>query len=111
MIRRPPRSTLFPYTTLFRSGLFALAGALSYCELAAAMPRVGGEYVYISAAYGPLLGFLSGWASFTIGFGAAVAAAAASFAACLLELLPASGNPAWAEKALALLLLWSLTAF
>src|ERR1043165_7341022 len=74
--------------TLWAVGaVFALAGALSYAEMAAAMPRVGGEYVYITEAYGPLLGYLSGWASFTVGFGAAIAAASASFAAYCLELV------------------------
>ena len=90
--------------------LFALAGALSYAEMAAALPRVGGEYVYISEAYGPLLGYLSGWASFTVGFGAAIAAAAASFAAYVLEIVPARGESELSAKAVALVLVWGLTA-
>ena len=97
--------------TLWAVGaVFALAGALSYAEMAAALPRVGGEYVYISEAYGPLLGYLSGWASFTVGFGAAIAAAAASFAAYFLELVPAGSDTELSAKGLALLLLWGLTA-
>ena len=90
--------------------LFALAGALSYAEMAAALPRVGGEYVYISEAYGPLLGYLSGWASFTVGFGAAIAAAAASFAAYFLELFPVRLESELPARGLALLLVWGLTA-
>lgn len=90
--------------------LFALAGALSYSELAAALPRVGGEYIYIKEAYGPLLGYLSGWASFTIGFGAAIAAASASFAAYLLQLVPHQSESQWASKLIACLLLWGLTS-
>ena len=39
-------------------GLLSLAGALTYAELAAAMPEAGGEYVYLREAYGPLWGFL-----------------------------------------------------
>jgi basic amino acid/polyamine antiporter, APA family len=42
-------------------GLLSLCGALSYAELAAAMPEAGGEYVYLREAYGPLWGFLYGW--------------------------------------------------
>ena len=50
-------------------GLLALTGAMSYGELGAALPRVGGEYIYLRRAFGPLVGFLSGWMSFTVGFG------------------------------------------
>src|SRR5271168_1088813 len=42
-------------------GILSLCGALSYAELAAAMPEAGGEYVYLREAYGPLWGFLYGW--------------------------------------------------
>ena len=54
-------------------GVLSLAGALSYAELGAALPRVGGEYVYLREAFGPGVAFLSGWTSFTMGFGAAIA--------------------------------------
>ena len=52
-------------------GVLALAGALSYSEMGAAMPEAGGEYVYLREAYGPLIGYLSGWTSFFIGFSGA----------------------------------------
>src|SRR3979490_1514288 len=42
-------------------GLLSLAGALTYAELAAAMPEAGGEYVYLTEAYGPIWGYLYGW--------------------------------------------------
>jgi APA family basic amino acid/polyamine antiporter len=42
------------------AGLLSLFGALTYAELAAAMPEAGGEYVYLRAAYGPLDGLNSG---------------------------------------------------
>ena len=42
------------------AGLLALCGAAVYAELGTMMPRVGGEYVYLSRAYGPAMGFLSG---------------------------------------------------
>ena len=57
-------------------GVIALCGALSYGELAAALPRSGGEYHYLSRIYHPSLGFLSGWVSATVGFAAPTAAAA-----------------------------------
>src|SRR6267142_2992039 len=46
------------------AGLLSLAGALSYAELAAMMPRAGGEYVFMREAYGRPWGFLFGWMSF-----------------------------------------------
>lgn len=70
-------------------GVFALFGAFSYGELAAAFPHSGGEYVYIREAYGPLWGFLSGWTSLTIGFSAAIASSAHLFADHIRELVPA----------------------
>ena len=60
-------------------GLVALSGALSYSELAAAFPRSGGEYNYLSRAYRPAIGFMAGWISATVGFAAPVALAAMAF--------------------------------
>lgn len=62
------------------AGLLSLAGALTYAELAAMMPRAGGEYVFISRAYGPLPGFLYGWTRFFVAGSGAVAGLAAGFA-------------------------------
>lgn len=90
--------------------ILALAGAMSYSELGAALPRAGGDYVYLREAYGPLVGFLSGWASFTVGFGAAIAASAVSFASYALRVIPLAEDTSLVAKGLALLLLWSLTA-
>src|SRR5271154_2256101 len=42
-------------------GILSLFGALSYAELSAAMPGAGGEFVYLTAAYGPFFGFIYGW--------------------------------------------------
>jgi APA family basic amino acid/polyamine antiporter len=61
-------------------GLIALCGAVSYGELAAAMPRSGGEYHYLGQIYHPALGFLSGWVSATVGFAAPTALAALALA-------------------------------
>jgi len=60
----------------FVGGLIALCGALSYGELASAMPRSGGEYHYLSVLMHPLVGFLSGWISVIVGFAAPVALSA-----------------------------------
>jgi len=57
-------------------GGLALAGAASYAKLANLWPTAGGEYVYLSKAYGPGAGFLSGWTSLIAGFSGSVAASA-----------------------------------
>jgi APA family basic amino acid/polyamine antiporter len=59
--------------------LFAFAGALSYSELGINFPSSGGEYVYLTHAYGPEWGFMTGWASFFAGFSAPIATAALAF--------------------------------
>src|SRR5260221_10524450 len=46
------------------TGLLTISAALSYGELAAMMPRAGGQYVYLREAYSPLWGFLYGWTLF-----------------------------------------------
>ena len=60
-------------------GVAALCGALSYGELAAALPRSGGEYNFLSHIYGRGIGFVAGWISATVGFAAPVALAAMAF--------------------------------
>jgi APA family basic amino acid/polyamine antiporter len=69
--------------------LFALAGALSYSELGINFPSSGGEYVYLTHAYGPEWGFMTGWVSFFAGFSAPIAAAALAFAGYLSHFFPA----------------------
>ncbi len=58
----------------------ALAGAFCYSELGINFPSSGGEYVYLTRAYGPTWGFMTGWVSFFAGFSAPIAAAALAFA-------------------------------
>jgi APA family basic amino acid/polyamine antiporter len=65
-------------------GLTAICGALTLAELSAALPRTGGDYVYLYEAYGPLPAFLSGWVSFLIGFAAPGSASAFASAKYLL---------------------------
>jgi APA family basic amino acid/polyamine antiporter len=59
--------------------LFAFAGALSYSELGVNFPSSGGEYVYLTNAFGPEWGFMTGWVSFFAGFSAPIATAALAF--------------------------------
>lgn len=91
--------------------LLAFAGALSYSELGAALPFAGGEYVYLRRAYGPFVGFLSGWTSFTVGFSAGIAAGAVGFASYALQVVPLNGESSPATKGLALVLVWIVTGF
>lgn len=69
-------------------GGLALAGALSYAQLARRWPAAGGEYIYLTNAYGPTAGFLSGWTSLIAGFSGAVAFAAVAFASYLGQYFP-----------------------
>ncbi|MEJ2231773.1 MAG: amino acid permease, partial [Nitrospirales bacterium] len=89
--------------------LLALTGAMCYSELGAAFPLVGGDYVYLREAYHPFVAFLSGWASFTVGFGAAIAAGAMGFASYVLQLVPSEADFTLQVKGFALALIWSLT--
>src|SRR2546430_6164885 len=61
-------------------GLVSLLGALSVAELGAAMPQAGGQYVYLTKAYGPVWGYLYGWASGVVINPASIAAIAVWFA-------------------------------
>jgi APA family basic amino acid/polyamine antiporter len=74
-------------------GLVALCGALSYGELGAAFPHAGGEYAFLSRLYHPLLGFLSGWVSFFVGFSAPIAASAIGFSEYLTRAFPGLLHP------------------
>src|SRR5258708_24154814 len=59
--------------------LIALTGALCYSELGINFPSSGGEYVYLTEAFGPSWGFMDGWISFVAGFSAPIALAALAF--------------------------------
>lgn len=69
------------------AGILSLAGALTYAELAAMMPRTGGEYVFVREAYGSTLGFLYGWMQVFIAKTGAQASVAAALAIFLNDLL------------------------
>jgi basic amino acid/polyamine antiporter, APA family len=67
----------------------ALFGSFCYSELGVNFPASGSEYVYLTRAYGPTWGFMSGWVSFFAGFSAPIAAAALAFADYLSAFFPA----------------------
>jgi amino acid transporter len=77
-------------------GLLSLCGALTYAELATAYPREGGDYVYLSRAYGPWAGFLFGWAQLVIvrpGDIAVMAFAFATYARAIYDPLAGTAFP------------------
>ncbi len=85
----------------------ALAGAFCYSELGVNFPSSGGEYVYLTQAFGPTWGFMTGWVSFFAGFSAPIAASALAFSDYLGHFFPAmklenshhlAGSGAWEFK-------------
>jgi basic amino acid/polyamine antiporter, APA family len=70
------------------AGVLSLFGALTYAELAAALPEAGGEYVYLSEAYGPFWGFLYGWTQFWVAKSGSIATLAAGFYTYLTVFVP-----------------------
>ena len=73
-------------------GVLALAGALCYAELGAAMPEAGAEYVYLRETYGPALGFMSAFVSLIAGFSAPIAAATKSLVRYARPFVPVLGD-------------------
>src|SRR5947209_10230599 len=83
------------------TALLTMIAALSYGELAAAMPKAGGQYVYLREAFGPLSGFLYGWTMFLViqtGTVAAVAVAFAKFGGVFIPWISASNYLVWSGK-------------
>jgi APA family basic amino acid/polyamine antiporter len=70
-------------------GLISLCGALGYAELASAFPRAGGDYVYLSRAYGQWAGYLFGWVQLAIVKPGDIAVMAFAFATYAIR----AGNP------------------
>src|SRR5881296_502688 len=69
-------------------GVVSLLGALSVAELGAAMPKAGGQYAYLSRAYGPMWGYLYGWTAGVVINPASIAAIAVGFATYLGFFMP-----------------------
>lgn len=74
-------------------GIIAFCGALAFGELGAAFPEAGGEYIFISKLFHPMLGFLSGWLSLIVGFSAPIAASAIGFSKYFVWAFP--GFQSW----------------
>jgi len=77
------------------TGALTISAALSYGELAAMMPRAGGQYVYLREAYSPLWGFLYGWTLFLVIQTGTIAAVAVAFSRYLGVLVPSISPTAW----------------
>lgn len=72
-------------------GVCAFCGGVAYAELAAALPRSGGEYHFLTRIFHPSVGFLAGWVSITAGFAAPVAVGAIAFGNYIHGIRPALG--------------------
>lgn len=77
------------------TGFMTIVGALSYGELAAMMPRAGGQYVYLREALGPLWGFLYGWTLFLVIQTGTIAAVGVAFGKFLGVLFPSVSASHW----------------
>ena len=82
-------SSLFFMVWIF-GGIISLFGALSVAELGAAMPKAGGQYVYLNEAYGPVWGYLYGWSAVAVINTASMAAVGVAFAEYLKFFYPIS---------------------
>src|SRR5436305_775920 len=86
-------STSMLFVVWIVGGLLSLFGALTYAELAAAMPEAGGEYVYLSEAYGPFWGFLYSWTQLAVAKSGSIATLGTGFYLYLTVFVPAFSRP------------------
>src|SRR5215471_15953098 len=77
------------------TGFMTIVGALCYGELAAMMPKAGGQYVYLREALGPLWGFLYGWTLFLVIQTGTVAAVGVAFGKFLGVFFPSISSTHW----------------
>src|SRR5437588_10457358 len=77
------------------TGFLTIVGALSYGELAAMMPRAGGQYVYLRESLGPLWGFLYGWTLFLVIQTGTIAAVGVAFGKFLGVFFPSVSADNW----------------
>jgi APA family basic amino acid/polyamine antiporter len=94
-IGRQVNSSGLLMATWIVTALMTIIAALSYGELAAAMPQAGGQYVYLREAFGPLSGFLYGWTFFTVIQTGTIAAVAVAFAKFLGVFVPSISATNW----------------
>jgi len=102
----------------FVGGIIAFCGAIAFGELGATFPEAGGEYIFISKLFNPLLGFLTGWLSLIVGFSAPIAASAIGFSGYLTLAFPSLQSsllfsevvsPEFFEKLLAIIVILIFT--
>src|SRR5262245_20143249 len=91
MVQQLP-STILVLTAWTLGGLLAIAGGLTYAEMGSMYPRSGGLYVFLSEAYGPVWGFLFGWAGLLVILTGSVATVAIGFAEYFSYFFPALGT-------------------
>lgn len=118
-IARDVNSIFYLMLAWIVTAVLTILAALSYGELAAMMPKAGGQYVYLKEAYGKLFGFLYGWTLFTViqtGTIAAVAVAFAKFAGVIFPsvsekniLLQIGEFKIHAAQLVGILVIWILT--
>jgi basic amino acid/polyamine antiporter, APA family len=84
------------------TGMLTIAAALSYGELAAMMPKAGGQYIYLREAYSPLWGFLYGWTLFLVIQTGTIAAVAVGFSRFLGVVWPTVSPNTWIVLPIAL---------
>jgi basic amino acid/polyamine antiporter, APA family len=97
-ISRQVRSPGLLMLTWVLTAAMTMVAALSYGELAAAMPLAGGQYIYLREAFGPLCGFLYGWTFFTVIQTGTIAAVAVAFAKFLGVFWPQVSAANWIVK-------------
>ena len=91
MIAELPSTTLL-LAAWTAGGLLAMAGGLTYAEMGSMFPRSGGLYVFLSEAYGPVWGFLFGWACMLVILTGSIATVAIGFAEYFSYFFPALGT-------------------
>jgi basic amino acid/polyamine antiporter, APA family len=87
-ISRTLGSPIYLLLTWVVTGIITIIAALSYGELAAMMPRAGGQYIYLKESYNPMVGFLYGWTLFMVIQTGTIAAVAVAFAKFTGVLVP-----------------------
>jgi basic amino acid/polyamine antiporter, APA family len=97
-IARQVQSPGLLLTVWVATGVMTMIGALSYGELAAAMPKAGGQYVYLRESLGPLWGFLYGWTMLLVIQTATIAAVAIAFAKFTGVIFPFFSAQGWIWK-------------
>jgi basic amino acid/polyamine antiporter, APA family len=91
-------------------GIIALTGGLTYAEMGAMYPNSGGVYVYLREAFGPLIGFLYGWAALLVFFSGGIAAVAVGFADYVSYFVPALSTTRIIWSAATPIGLWTISA-